>query len=112
MQLVHAILIACASGLLVWAVVRCRHVSGVPSDRILRRDTAVLFALALVGAIGDAVRDRFPDISAPYLGISLALVPVAIGAVVLTVRIARLYRAARATADPPMPGANPREPRA
>jgi hypothetical protein len=55
----------------------------------------LLFVLLVAGVAGDTVRTRFPDVSVPFLAISLGLIPIAVGAVALLVRLIKAYRNAQ-----------------
>jgi hypothetical protein len=98
-QLAHWILLAFSIVLLIWALARWRGTPEFHPEYSVRRDTALLMLLLLAGVIGDAARTRFPDVSIPYLAISLGLTPVAIGGVVLLIRLIKAYRQSQETSS-------------
>jgi len=94
-ELGHWILLGVCAPLFFAAVARWRMCTQNGAERIARRDTTILVALLMLGIFGDAARSRFPDVSIPYLVISVALIPVAIAAIVLLVRLIKAYRRSR-----------------
>jgi len=95
LQLVHAILLTLSVVLLIWAFARWKGTPEFHPEYGVRRDSALLFILLVAAVIGDAARTRFPDVSMPFLLISLGLIPIAVGAVVLLVRLIKAYRQAQ-----------------
>lgn len=92
MQLVHWILILCCIPLLFWANLRCQVIAPSDGEHAARRDMVVLITLLLLGVVGDATRSRFPNISMPYLIISIAMLPVALWAIVILIRLIQVFR--------------------
>ena len=92
MPLAHWVLLIFSIALLVWSLARWKRTPDYHPEYSVRRDTALLFILLVAGVAGDAARIRFPDVSMPFLLISLCLIPVAVGAVVLLVRLIKAYR--------------------
>jgi hypothetical protein len=91
------ILLTLSIALLIWSALRWKGTPQFHPEYGVRRDTAILFALLLLGVVGDAVRVRYPDVSIPFLAISLGLIPIAIGAVAVLIRLIKEYRLAHQT---------------
>lgn len=92
MQITRWVLIICAGALLSWSVLRWRGTDSQHREYTVRRDMAVLAALLLVGSVADAARSGFPERAPAFIVISVALLPVAVGALWLVFRLVRAYR--------------------
>ena len=107
------ILIACGLIFLAWAFARWKRTLAWHSDYGARRDTALLLLLVVLGLVGDRIRMLFVERSTGFLVTSLALIPIAIAALVVLVRLIGAYwksgQAAPSTSSAPAARRGPRE---
>jgi hypothetical protein len=94
----HLVLLGGGVALLGWAVVRWRRSDPTHIDYAARRDMVSLVGLLIAGVVGDSARVSFPSGSVGFNSLSIALVPVAIAAVWLLVRLAAAYRTTASSA--------------
>lgn len=99
MQTTHLAFLVGGAALLCWAVVRWKQTARSDADYAARRDVALLLMLLVVGVVGDAVRMRFPDRSLAFLIASMALIPLAGGAIIILIRLIGAYRRSRTAGD-------------
>ena len=111
MQLVHWILLVSGLVLLFWATLRWSRCSREDVEYSSRRDMALLSVLLLLGVVGDSIRTRLSDVSVPYRALSIGLLPIAVGAVTLLIRLIREYRRLHGRGDSDRGAANGRTPR-
>ena len=92
MLLVHWLILSCGVAFLAWAVTQWKRRPTSHPEYVVRRDVAMLGVLLVAGTLGDAIRTRFIEGSAAFIAASAALVPIAIAALVVLVRICHAYR--------------------
>ncbi len=92
MQLIHWIIIACGTVLFIGAAARWRTSTPSHPEYGARREVTILPVLLIIGVLGDAVRERFPERSLGFSIGSFALFPVAFGALVILFRMFAVYR--------------------
>ena len=92
MQLIHWIIIACGTVLFIGAAARWRTSTPSHPEYGARREVTILPVLLIIGVLGDAVRERFPERSLGFSISSFALFPVAFGALVILFRMFAVYR--------------------
>ena len=92
MDPIKILLLIGAAVLFAWTAYRWRMTDSDDTEYPVRRDTCALFGMVLLGEIGDIVRSRFAEHSNASLYCSLAMLPIAVIAVYLLVRLTRAYR--------------------
>ena len=96
MQIIHWILIACGAVLFIWSAARWRTTAPSHSEYGARREVTILAVLLIVGVLGDAVRERYPDGSPGFSISTFALFPVAVGALVILMRMFAAFKRSQA----------------
>ena len=76
----------------VWSFVNWHRTTAWDVERASRRDIMLLFVLLVAALTGDLLRSRFVEGSIGFLVSTFAMIPIALCALAITIRLMRIYR--------------------